>query len=64
MKLAQVCPICSGRGFVQQGFYTTYTGEWTSGNTQSERCKSCDGKGYILINQNNDVEYKVPKKTG
>lgn len=52
----EVCPICHGRGVVQNGFYST-TGNWYWGSTTTgtETCRSCMGKGYIqaTVNVNN-----------
>ena len=42
-----VCPVCQGKGTVTAGFYeegiqgTTFTG--------TETCKSCDGRGYVYV---------------
>jgi len=45
---AQRCPICNGTGHVDAGFYTQTSGHWTSGGG-FETCRSCQGHGYILI---------------
>jgi len=51
------CPVCSGTGNVPQGFYyATYIDEngnfcFTSGGIAADRCKSCNGTGYLLITQ-------------
>jgi DnaJ-class molecular chaperone len=37
-----VCPVCSGRQTVAQGFYD---GIWMS--SQREDCRSCDGTGIV-----------------
>lgn len=41
-----LCPICSGKGFVPNGFYN-FGG--VSSTTAPELCRSCYGKGYIII---------------
>ena len=49
------CPVCQGNGQVSNGFYTTTSTDeegnllWTSASTASEVCRSCDGKGYIIV---------------
>ena len=45
---AKRCPICGGTGQVDSGFYTQTSGQWTS-TGGFETCRSCWGKGYILI---------------
>jgi len=50
MKQAQVCPVCEGRGEVAAGFYMDST------TSAPEKCKSCWGCGYIVIDQNDDGE--------
>ena len=56
----ELCPVCEGRGLVKAGFY------FTSGNPylvltgdSPEKCRSCDGKGYIVV----DIEHYEPKNT-
>ena len=39
------CPICEGRGFVSSDFYNP----GTSTTNSTETCRSCFGKGYIVI---------------
>ena len=48
------CPVCGGNGQVPQGFYTTTNKQygalyWSSGETNSEICRSCGGKGYVVL---------------
>ena len=48
------CPVCGGNGQVPNGFYSTTRMEygcliWASGSTEPEKCQSCNGKGYVLI---------------
>lgn len=41
------CPVCGGTGHVISGFY----GDTRHVSTNGEKCRSCDGKGYLIINQ-------------
>ena len=43
------CPVCDGNGLVPAGFYNQTSGEWSGGNLIPEQCRSCDGKGYIIV---------------
>ena len=45
---AQRCPVCRGCGQVDSGFYTQTSGNWSSGGG-TEDCRSCKGKGYVVI---------------
>jgi DnaJ-class molecular chaperone len=51
MKQSQCCPVCQGRGVVCCGFYNI-SGMGSSSSTADETCKSCNGIGYILVEQN------------
>ena len=42
------CPVCDGTGIVPGGFYISTSGFSTTGTNQ-ETCRSCDGKGFIII---------------
>lgn len=44
------CPVCGGNGLVPNGFYNMVEESYYSVSTTPEMCKSCFGKGYILIN--------------
>lgn len=48
-KQAVRCPICGGNGLVDNGFYNQVGGSWTTSSNMPERCRSCNGKGYIII---------------
>ena len=50
--MVEVCPVCHGRGVVQNGFYSTNTGYWSSTTTGTETCRSCMGKGYVSTLEN------------
>jgi hypothetical protein len=43
----QLCPVCRGNGLVSAGFYEQTSGIWTG--TGFEKCRSCDGKGYVVV---------------
>lgn len=46
---AVVCPVCQGNGMVPCGFYMQTSGQWTTGATIPETCRSCGGIGYVVI---------------
>ncbi len=55
----QICPVCTGSGIVDEGFYRRTSNTWTScGGT--EKCRSCDGKGYVIIST--EIEVKSGKQ--
>lgn len=41
------CPVCGGNGLVANGFYRQTSGMWSSTSTEPEKCRACDGKGYV-----------------
>lgn len=43
------CPVCNGNGLVPNGFYSQTSGQWSSTSTSPETCKSCSGRGYIVV---------------
>lgn len=45
----ECCPVCLGRGFVPSGFYDSTGLNWVSSTTGNETCRSCNGKGYVII---------------
>jgi DnaJ-class molecular chaperone len=47
-KQAVTCPVCYGTGHVDAGFYHQTSGQWSSSGG-TETCKSCNGKGYVVI---------------
>ncbi|MDD4985857.1 MAG: hypothetical protein PHQ43_08715 [Dehalococcoidales bacterium] len=50
MNHAEKCPVCGGNGFVPAGFYSqAIGGDCTSYHTGFETCRSCDGRGYVVI---------------
>ena len=51
----ECCPICHGNGLVSAGFYS-HSGDcflWVTDSVKPEQCRSCCGKGYIVINESN-----------
>ncbi len=52
--MIEKCPVCLGNGLAPNGFYSTTNQEggcliWTSSGTNPETCRSCKGKGYIVV---------------
>ena len=45
------CPVCHGNGIVHNGFYNQTSGYWTTSSTAPERCRSCDGGGYVVVDR-------------
>ena len=41
------CPVCSGKGKVSAGFYSTTADTWTTSTTTPESCRACTGSGVI-----------------
>ncbi len=48
-RRAQRCPVCNGRGWMPNGFYTVPPGinHFCDRNTGTETCRSCNGQGVI-----------------
>lgn len=44
------CPVCGGNGIVSNGFYNHTGNTWISSTTAPEQCRSCSGKGYVVVN--------------
>ena len=44
---AQRCPICMGRGIMPSTFYQPIVG--TTSAIVDEPCRSCDGKGIVIV---------------
>jgi len=59
---AVLCPVCNGVGQVSAGFYNR--GEdypyWVVVSANPEKCRSCDGKGWVEVQE--DI-YIIPKST-
>lgn len=62
---AQVCPVCSGKGLVPNGFYDVglsnsinYPQKTTSATPKT--CRSCGGKGYIIEYPEYPEYYQIP----
>jgi DnaJ-class molecular chaperone len=45
-----ICPVCSGNGFVPNGFYNQTSGCWSSTSLEPEVCRSCNGTGIVWSN--------------
>ena len=43
-----MCPVCGGRGIVQNGFYMIYVD--TTYSSTAEQCRTCNGRGVIWKN--------------
>ena len=43
----ELCPVCNGRQFLPNNFYTRSS---VSTSVEDVKCKSCDGLGYISVN--------------
>lgn len=43
----QCCPVCGGKGFVQAGFYNGVGTTIITSTTGTEKCRSCNGKGWV-----------------
>ena len=50
-KTACRCPVCRGNGIVPNGFYSQTREHWVSASCDQEQCRSCGGRGYIIIDQ-------------
>ena len=44
-----MCPVCGGNGIVSNGFYNHTGNTWVTSTTAPEQCRSCHGKGYVVI---------------
>ena len=50
-----LCPLCEGRGYVPLGFYSSTAGRaWTVSSTIPDRCRSCDGRGYVVVQSSDE----------
>ena len=51
IKHSEICPVCKGKCSVQSGFYSGNNeyGTYITNSTGLETCRSCNGKGYIII---------------
>jgi len=45
------CPVCDGRGTVPFNFYS---GSTLASNTSPVECRSCAGKGYLVLSDDNE----------
>ena len=55
------CPVCKGVGQVSAGFYSR-GGDyefWMVFATSPEQCRSCGGKGYLVVPDKIEVENEI-----
>ena len=55
------CPVCNGVGKVNGGFYNR-GGDcefWMAFATSPEQCRSCGGKGYLVVPDKIEVENEI-----
>jgi len=50
------CPVCNGNGLVSNGFYNQTSGLWSSSGTAFEKCRSCDGQGFVTLRRKENAE--------
>ena len=60
-----ICPVCLGNGLVPNGFYSITRKEngalhWSSTGTTPEQCKSCGGRGLIVVTELEGGENEIP----
>lgn len=57
---AVVCPVCSGKGFVPQGFYAPFPERYTGVSPDVPLpCRACSGKGFVWDRHDPPyIEYK------
>lgn len=48
-KECHCCPVCNGSGMVPNGFYNSTSGIFITSTTTPITCRSCWGKGYIVL---------------
>ncbi len=62
---AVLCPVCNGNGLVSSGFYSrpgTYP-FWASSSANPETCRSCNGKGWVEVeNADNGLPITLEEK--
>lgn len=62
---AFLCPVCNGVGKVASGFYNR-SGDcpsWVSSGGTPEVCRSCNGRGWVEVTEENDA-YTLGYKQG
>lgn len=63
MKKPHICPVCAGNGLVPNGFYRQTLGSWSTSDATPETCRSCNGAGYVVIEEINPLEEALRKAT-
>lgn len=43
-----LCPVCSGRGIVPNGFYSGTERQYSTTSVTPETCRACGGRGVIF----------------
>ena len=46
-----ICPICRGRGVVDENFYKDRKGLYQLHQSNEVPCKSCFGRGVIIVDE-------------
>ena len=55
MKVPFRCPICGGSRIVPNGFYDNTSGDWSRTSATPEPCRSCEGSGIIIVEQEVEI---------
>lgn len=55
--MIEKCPVCEGKGILPPDFYQL--SNVVSANLDPITCRSCDGKGYIIISSNHYDEERI-----
>lgn len=63
MSHAEVCPVCRGRGEVQD---ILYTGMTVTASVNFVQCRSCSGKGWVTVDDSTTpwYSYTVDPQSG
>ena len=64
MSHAERCLVCGGNGLVPSGFYATTTGYISGTTVEFEQCRSCQGRGFVVIEEEPEPRWFVPQTTG
>lgn len=58
---AEKCPVCRGNGLVPNGFYNQTSGMRSTCSLTPETCRSCQGKGFVIVDESKVSFYGSPK---